>query len=55
MTTLVASAVDRDADVRWREGQGRGDEADRRRAAAMVRLITFISISSAIGLLVQFI
>jgi hypothetical protein len=55
MTVLVAFAVDSDADVRWREWQARGDEADRRRAATMVRLTTFISIGSVIGLLVQFI
>jgi hypothetical protein len=55
MTALVAPVVDREADVRWREWQARGDEADRRRAATMVRLITVISIGLAIGLLVQFI
>jgi len=55
MTTLVASALESDADVRWREWQARGDDADRRRAATMVRLITFLSIGLGIGLLVQFI
>jgi hypothetical protein len=55
MTALVASAVDRDADVRWREWRARGDEADRRRAATMVRLITFLSMGFGICLLVQFI
>lgn len=55
MTMLVVAGPDTDADVRWREWQARGDEADRRRSAAMVRLMTVLSIGLAIALLIQFI
>jgi hypothetical protein len=55
MITAVAPVLETEADVRWREWQARGDEADRRRAVTMARLITVVSIGLAVALLVQLI
>ena len=55
MTILVAAGPDTEADVRWGKWQAQGDQADRRRSAAMVRLITVVSIGLAMALLIQLI
>jgi hypothetical protein len=53
MSALVASALDREADVRWREWQARGAERDRRSAATMGGLTVLVSIGMAFWLFIQ--
>ena len=50
MTTLIALVPDSDADVRWRDGQARGAESDRRTATRMRALVLLIAAALVIWL-----
>jgi hypothetical protein len=53
MTNHIALTADADANVRWREWQARGAEADRRRAATMSGLTVLVSVGLTFWLFVQ--
>ena len=53
MTLQAGAAPDPQADLRWREWQARGAEADRRQAVAAGRLTMLIALGLAIWLFVQ--
>ena len=56
MTTLVAAMPSEDpgADIRWREWQAKGVDADRRRPATLARVGLLIALAVAIWFMVPF-
>ena len=53
MTVQLPSMPDAETDIRWRQWQARGAEADRRRATAVGRLSALAAVGLMIWLFIQ--